>query len=72
MKLNKYMESGVREYWIVDPMNEKVTVYLFGSDWGDKSDLVIGDYTFSDKVPVSIWGGECIIDFAEVKEDMWE
>ena len=72
LKLNKYMESGVREYWIVDPMNEKVTVYLFGSEWGDKSDLVIGDYTFSDKVPVSIWGGECMIDFAEVKEDLWE
>ena len=28
-KLNTYMLSGVREYWIVDPKQESVTVYRF-------------------------------------------
>lgn len=27
-KLFKYRTSGVREYWIVDPMRQRVTVYL--------------------------------------------
>ncbi len=29
VKLRKYRASGVREYWIVDPVNELVEVYFF-------------------------------------------
>lgn len=32
LKLSKYIEAGVREYWIVDYMQEKVLVYFFESD----------------------------------------
>jgi prevent-host-death family protein len=28
-KLDLYMSTGVREYWIVNPLNREVTVYLF-------------------------------------------
>ncbi|MDR2483531.1 MAG: Uma2 family endonuclease [Treponema sp.] len=27
-KLNLYQEAGVREYWVVDPLNRRVRVYL--------------------------------------------
>ena len=32
LKLSKYMEAGVREYWILDFAQEKVLVYFFESD----------------------------------------
>ena len=28
-KLNKYLNAGVREYWMIDPMKKKVIVYDF-------------------------------------------
>lgn len=28
-KLDLYMSTGVREYWIINPLNREVTVYLF-------------------------------------------
>ena len=60
LKLNKYKKAGVREYWIVDPLNQAVLVYLFG----DKS--TVETYTFSDKVPIGISEGQCFIDFSEI------
>ncbi len=44
-KLFKYQEAGGREYWIVDPRDETVTVYDFEhSDVGNYSFLAIGLY----------------------------
>lgn len=60
IKLNKYMSAGVKEYWMVDIDARRVLVYVFEQD----NYPVI--YGFDDKVPVSIWNGECEIDFAEV------
>ena len=31
-KLDLYMKSGVKEYWIVNPMNREVTVYAFEAE----------------------------------------
>jgi Uma2 family endonuclease len=62
IKLNKYMNAGVREYWIVDPYNETITAYDF------QSDVYPLHYTFNDTVPVSISGGECTIDFRRIKD----
>ncbi|MDR2483532.1 MAG: Uma2 family endonuclease [Treponema sp.] len=31
-KLNLYQEAGVREYWVVDPLNRRVCVYLLKDD----------------------------------------
>ena len=65
IKLRKYRESGVREYWIVDPDKEKIIVHNFS----DPEEAHIPRiYTFEDKIPVFIWDGNCLIDFAEIKE----
>lgn len=62
VKLGKYMEAGVREYWLVDPNGKKVIVYDF------EAEVTPVIYGFDSKVPVSIFGGECKVDFAEIYE----
>lgn len=62
IKLRKYRNAGVREYWIVDPNNKQVCVYEFEKT---KHTVI---YTFEDKVPVGIFNGECVVDFKEVYE----
>ena len=44
-----YSESGVREYWIVDPAKERTTIYRY------EEDAAPVFYLFSDDVPVSIF-----------------
>lgn len=61
-KLNKYMNAGVKEYWMIDPKRKSVIVYNF------ESDIYPVIYGFDAKISVSIWGEDCIIDFAEVYE----
>ena len=63
MKLHKYSDANVKEYWIVDPATEKVIVYDLRSEYGFNSAL----YTFEDKVPVNLYDGELVIDFTEIK-----
>ena len=62
IKLNKYANAGVREYWIVDPEQERVIVYDLEHDLG------IALYTFENEVPVRIFDNECMIDMKEIKE----
>ena len=64
-KLEKYCEAGVREYWTVDPDKERIIIYHFE----DEDDYIPKIYTFDDKVPVLIFGSQCLIDFKEIKED---
>lgn len=49
-KLNLYAESGVREYWIVNPMNQTVFVYYLEEDG-----FQAVSYHFTDKVRVNIY-----------------
>lgn len=49
-KLFKYSSAGVREYWIVDPMKQRVTVYFFEN----KS---VEEYSFGADIPVGIYEG---------------
>lgn len=58
-KMSKYMDAGVREYWIVDLQKQKVITYYF------EEDVIPSLYTFHDKIPVQIFGGKQEIDFAE-------
>lgn len=62
LKMGKYMNAGVREYWIVDPMKKRVYVYEY-----EKDEFPVM-YTFEHKVPVGIFQGECEVDFAEIYE----
>lgn len=59
-KLWKYHDSGVREYWIVDPKKEFVIVYRFEKD-------EIETYDFTQAIPVGIWDGYLTIDFNDIK-----
>lgn len=66
LKLKKYRDAGVKEYWIVDGARQTVFVY----DFTDPQDQAPFSYTFDEKIPVRISGGELVIDFAEIKEDL--
>lgn len=63
LKLAKYTEAGVREYWIVDPEEKKILVYPPGEEFE------VRIYGFEDQVPVSIFDGKCVIDFAEIHKE---
>lgn len=51
IKLFKYQKAGVREYWIVDPSENKVIVYDF-----ENEDM--NTYDFEDQIPVNIYDGD--------------
>ena len=50
LKLRKYWNAGVREYWVIDPMKKKIVTYQFQ---GEEMDMKI--FGFGDKVPVGIY-----------------
>jgi len=62
-KFEIYQEHGVREYWIVNPNDENVTV--FSLDKNGKFQFV-GMYAGDDKIPVNIFKGDLRIDLSEV------
>ncbi|MBR2046783.1 MAG: Uma2 family endonuclease [Agathobacter sp.] len=70
LKLQKYVNAGVREYWIVDPKKETIIVYEMKQEDGEvKEDGVVAQfYSFDNQVPVGIFDGECIVDFKAIKE----
>lgn len=53
-KLLKYRTAGVREYWIVNPAQNTVTVYKF------EPQEDCAQYSFEDDVPVGIYEGFAI------------
>ena len=57
----------MREYWTIDPDNERVIVYLLEDEYS-----VPRLYTFEDKVPVHIFNDDCKIDFSEIKKELAE
>ena len=59
-KLFKYRSAGVREYWIVDPSKDRITIYNFEAGTTE-------EYQTKDIVPVGIFR-EFQIDFAEMME----
>ena len=61
LKLYKYQNAGVKEYWIVDPDHETVMVYDFrdGNFYPEK-------YDFDSVIPIHISNGQCSIDFSRV------
>ena len=67
IKSYHYMESGVREYWMIDPLKKRIQVLIRGED-----DWYSTEYSFLDKVPVGIYEGDLIIDFNELDLDNLE
>ena len=59
-KLAKYMEAGVREYWILDPAQRKLLVYFF------ESEVYPVIYGLDQPVPVGIYNGDLTIDFSNI------
>jgi Uma2 family endonuclease len=60
LKFNKYLEAGVREYWIVDPSDKTVTVHLLKD--GQYMTRVYGG---AGAAPVQVLDG-CQIDLQDV------
>ena len=61
LKLYKYQNAGVREYWIIDPLHQRVYVHYF-----EKEDYAPEQYGLDAVIPVGISGGKCSIDFSGV------
>ena len=59
-KLNLYADAGVREYWIVNPMNQSMYVYFLEDD-----KFRTTAYTLQDKINVNIYD-DLWIDFTEL------
>ncbi len=58
-KFELYKNHGVREYFIIDPVYERVLVYRF------EKNAPAEIYTFSQYIPVGIWNDElkiCVND----------
>jgi Uma2 family endonuclease len=62
-KFEIYQQHGVREYWIVNPNDENVLVFV--PDENHKYQLK-GLYSNEDTIPVNIFNGELEIDLKEV------
>ena len=60
-KMHKYMECGVREYWVVDSEKEKVSVFINGEP------MMVYVYTFDDHIPVGIYDGKLEICINEAE-----
>ncbi len=62
-KFEIYQQHGVREYWIVNPNDENVNVFVL--DENGRFQLK-GMYAGDDRIPVNIFNGELKIDLTEV------
>ena len=61
-KFDIYQEHGVREYWIVSPNDETVSVFVLN----DKRKFqLVGMYAEDDKIPVNIFNGDLKVDLTE-------
>lgn len=64
IKLQKYKNAGVREYWMIDWESERVIAYEF-----EHGDIPLM-YGFDGKIPVGIFGGDLKIDFQKIREKL--
>lgn len=60
IKLNKYLNAGVKEYWLIDPDKKTVIVYDFAHD----NYPVF--YGFDARIPLNLWEDGFRIDFQEI------
>lgn len=67
VKLNKYMEAGVREYWIIDPDKRVLITHNFMDE-----EYIPEVHELSGSVPVAISEGELLIELEPVLESIEE
>lgn len=63
VKLTKYMEAGVREYWIIDPDRRTLIIHRF-----EDEDYLPIVHELCGSMPVAISQGELVIDLDEIRE----
>ena len=63
LKLWKYMNAGVREYWMVDTDKKKVICYFF--EQGEEA----MEYSLEDDIPVMIYEGKLRISLRNIGTD---
>lgn len=64
IKLTKYINAGVKEYWMVWPDRKKVICHRIQDDYCPTV------YPFDAKVPVGIWNDQFEIDFKEIYQQI--
>jgi len=62
LKLYKYQNAGVKEYWIIDPKHRTVYIHQFSDE-----DYAPKQYAFDQEIPIGISEGKCSIDFSKVR-----
>ncbi|MBQ7920464.1 MAG: Uma2 family endonuclease [Lachnospiraceae bacterium] len=62
LKHRKYLNAGVREYWIVDPKEKRLITYDFEN--GEN----VASYPFTEVVGLSIYDKQIIVDLNELAE----
>lgn len=66
IKLKKYREKGVKEYWMIDPVNKKLIV----NDFANTDIPAI--YGFDEKVKVGIYNGKMTVNLKEICGDIFD
>ncbi len=64
-KYDLYEKYGVQEYWIVNPNDENVSVFLL-NEFGKYQ--LVNIYAGDDKIPVNIFHGDFAVDLTEIFE----
>ena len=59
-KLQKYIDAGVKEYWIIDPMRKMLITYCW------KDEYIPHLYPLEGKVGLALYDGELRIDLGQV------
>lgn len=64
LKMWKYSNTGVREYWVIDPHKQEVSVYF----WEEDDDCIV--YKFSEEIPVQIYDGKLSINLKDFANEV--
>ncbi|MCF8232516.1 MAG: Uma2 family endonuclease, partial [Bacteroidales bacterium] len=62
-KFELYQDHGVKEYWIVNPNDENINVFVLDNQGKYQFK---GMYAGDDKIPVNIFNGDLKVDLTEV------
>ena len=60
IKLHKYEDAGVREYWLVDPNQKVVLVYFF------EDEACPAIYPIDADIPVNIFGRKLVLKLCHI------